>query len=152
MIGQSIRPTDTENPMRTSIFVASMLLFGTPAVAADPIQGEWLTQDGGSKVRLGTCPGNPILLCGVVSWLPAAEANDLDSKNPNAGLRKHPILGTQTIIGFKQSAPGKWTGGKLYDPATGKTYSGKISINPNGTLKVQGCVMMICETETWTRA
>lgn len=137
--------------MRTSIFVAGLLFFGEPAIAADPVEGQWLTQDGGSKVRIGACPGNPSLLCGVVSWLPAAEAKNLDSKNPNAALRSRPILGTQTITGFKQSAPGKWTGGKLYDPATGKTYSGKISINPDGTLKVQGCVMMICEAETWKR-
>lgn len=138
--------------MRTSVLVAGLLLFGAPAVAADPVQGEWLTQDGGSKVRIGACPGNASLLCGVVSWLPAAEAKALDGKNPSAALRKRPILGMQTISGFKQSAPGKWTGGKLYDPATGKTYSGKISINSDGTLKVQGCVMMICEPQTWKRA
>jgi uncharacterized protein (DUF2147 family) len=137
--------------MRTSILIAGLLLVGSPAFAADPVQGEWLTQDGGSKVRIGACAGNPSLLCGVVSWLPASEAKVLDSKNPNAQLRKRPILGTQTLSGFKRVAPGKWNGGKLYDPATGKTYSGKVSINPDGTLKVQGCVMMICEGETWKR-
>jgi len=134
------------------VILAAGLLLASPAFAADPVVGEWLTQDGGSKVRIGACPGNANLLCGVVSWLPAAETNDLDTKNPNAALRSRRILGSQTISGFKQSGPGKWTGGKLYDPATGKSYSGKISINPDGTLKVQGCVMMICEAETWKRA
>jgi uncharacterized protein (DUF2147 family) len=137
--------------MRTSILIAGMLLAGSPALAADPVQGEWLTQDGGSKVRIGACPGNANLLCGAVSWLPASEAKARDSKNPNAQLRNRPILGTQTLTNFKQVEPGKWTGGKLYDPATGKTYSGKVSINPDGTLKVQGCVMMICEGQTWKR-
>jgi len=137
--------------MRIALFAAGLLL-SAPAFAADPVMGEWLTQDGGSKVRIGPCAGNAALLCGVVSWLPAAEANNLDTKNPNAALKSRRILGTTTISGFKQSAPGKWSGGKLYDPATGKSYSGKISINPDGTLKVQGCVMMICEAETWKRA
>lgn len=137
--------------MRIAFIVVGIML-ATPAFAADPVEGEWLTPDGGSKVRIGACPGGANLLCGVVSWLPAAEMKDLDAKNPNPALSKQRILGSQTISGFKQSAPGKWSGGKLYDPATGKTYSGKISINPDGTLKVQGCVMMICEAETWTRS
>src|SRR5215218_8818899 len=47
-----------------------------------------------------------------------------------------------------RKAAGSWSGGKLYDPATGKTYSGKIAANPDGTLKVQGCVFMICQTQT----
>lgn len=133
------------------VLIAAGLLLASPAFAADPIQGEWIVQGGGSKVRMGACPGNASLLCGVVSWLPAAETNDLDAKNPNAALKGRRILGSQTVMGFKQSSPGKWAGGKLYDPETGKTYSGKISMNPDGTLKVQGCVMMICEAETWKR-
>jgi len=28
----------------------------------------------------------------------------------------------------------------------------QFRLNPDGTLKVQGCVMMICEAETWTRS
>ena len=138
--------------MRIALLAAGLLLLAAPAFAADPVVGEWFTPDNGSKVRIGACPGQPGLLCGAVSWLPANETNDLDAKNPNAALKKRRIMGSQTVIGFKQAGPGKWTGGKLYDPATGKTYSGKISVNPDGTLKVQGCVMMICQAQTWKRA
>jgi len=137
--------------MRIALFAAGLLLLAEPALAADPVEGEWLTPDGGSKVRIGPCGGNAAELCGVVSWLPANEAKDLDIHNPNAALRNRPILGMPTIFGFKQDSPGQWSGGKLYDPASGKTYSGKISINPDDTLKVEGCVMMICKPETWKR-
>lgn len=137
--------------MRIAILSAGLLLLTAPAIAADPIEGEWVMPDGGSKVRIGPCSGSPTQMCGVVSWLPADKVHDLDHRNPNAALQKRPIMGVPTILGFKQSAPGKWNGGKLYDPASGKTYSGKISANPDGTLKVQGCVMMICEAETWKR-
>jgi len=140
-----------ENHMRTALLVTALLLSSAPAVAADPVEGEWLTPNHGSKVRIGPCGGNASQICGVVSWLPPAQAHDLDIHNPDASLRSRPILGAPTITGFTQSAPGKWTGGKLYNPASGKTYSGKISANPDGTLKVQGCVMMICDAETWTR-
>lgn len=137
--------------MRSVLLAAGLLLCAAPAFAADPVEGDWLTSDAGSKVRIGACPDQPDLMCGVVSWLPAANSKDLDTKNPNAALRTRPILGVSTMTGFKQTAPGKWTGGKLYDPASGKTYDGKISANPDGTLKVEGCVMVICQAQTWKR-
>lgn len=137
--------------MRIALLAVGLLLSAAPAFAADSIQGEWLTQDGGSKVRIGPCPGKADQICGVVSWLPTATANNLDTRNPNAALRSRTIVGASTIMGMKQAAPGKWTGGKLYDPATGKTYDGKISANPNGTLKIEGCVLMVCQAQTWKR-
>jgi uncharacterized protein (DUF2147 family) len=137
--------------VRIAIVAAGLLLSSTPALAADPIEGEWLTTGGASKVRISACADKPDLMCGVVSWLPPAKAKDLDSRNPDPALKSRPIVGTQTIRNFKQAAPGKWTGGKLYDPSSGKTYSGKISANPNGTLKVEGCIAMVCQAQTWTR-
>lgn len=135
-----------------ALIAAGLPAAAAPALAADPVAGEWLTPDGGSKVRIAACPGKPELMCGVVSWLSAAHAKDLDTRNPDAALRKRPILGVSTLSGFKQAAPGKWAGGKLYDPASGKTYKGKISADPNGALKVEGCVLIVCQTQTWKRA
>lgn len=137
--------------MRTAVLAVGLLLVATPAFAADPVQGEWVTSSTGSKVRIGPCPNNAQQMCGVVSWLPAANAKDLDKKNPDPALRNRPILGVATVFGFKQSAPGKWTGGKLYDPESGKTYNGKLTANPDGTLKVEGCVLMVCQAQTWKR-
>jgi uncharacterized protein (DUF2147 family) len=138
--------------MRTALLAAGLLFLASPALAADPIEGEWLTPGAGSKVRIAACPDRPGQMCGAISWLPAAKAKDLDARNPDAALKTRPILGVSTIMGFKQTAPGKWTGGKLYDPSSGKTYNGKISANPDGTLKVEGCVMMVCQAQTWKRS
>ena len=137
--------------MRTVLLAASLLLCAAPAFAADSIEGDWLTSDAGSKVRIGACPDQPDLMCGVVSSLPASNSKDLDKNNPDAALRSRPILGIPTLTGFKQTAPGMWTGGKLYDPANGKSYDGKISANSDGTLKVEGCVMVVCRAQTWKR-
>ena len=135
--------------MRTALLAASLLLMAAPAYAADPVEGEWLTPGGASKVRISACPNKPDQMCGVISWLPAAKTNDLDRRNPNAALKNRPVLGVSTILGLKHAAPGKWTGGKLYDPSSGKTYNGKISANADGTLKVEGCVMVVCQAQTW---
>lgn len=137
--------------MRIALLAASLLLSAGAALAADPVEGEWVTPDGGSKVRIGACPNNPGQMCGVVSWLPVAKAKDLDKRNPDAALKTRPILGVSTVMGFKPAGPGKWNGGKLYDPASGKTYNGKLTANPNGTLKVEGCIAMICQAQTWKR-
>jgi uncharacterized protein (DUF2147 family) len=137
--------------MRVALLAVGLLLVATRAFAADAPEGEWLMPDGGSKVRISRCPNSPEQICGVVSWLPAAKTKDLDSRNPNAALRSRLILGVTTISGFKQAGPGKWTGGKLYDPGSGKTYNGKISAKADGTLKVDGCVLMVCESQIWKR-
>lgn len=136
--------------MRPVLLAALFSLAAAPALAADPVEGEWLTQSGSAKVKIGPCASNAQRMCGTVVWLKNAGAKD--SKNPDAKLRDRPILGMNLIRDFKPSAPGKWTGGKIYDPESGKTYDSKISANANGTLKVEGCVLVVCQAQTWKRS
>ena len=138
--------------MRTALLAAGLLALAAPAFAADPVEGDWIPPDGGSKIRIAPCADNPAQVCGKISWLPAATAKNLDSNNPKAELKTRPVLGIQTFSGFKSAGPGKWTGGKLYDPSSGKTYTGKLTAAGNGTLKVEGCVIGICQAQTWKRA
>lgn len=138
--------------MRATVLCVLALLAATPA-AADPTHGDWLTQAGTGKVRIGPCPGQTDRLCGAISWLKnPADAKATDVNNPDAKLKSRPILGLPMLWGFKSAGPGRWSGGKIYDPQTGKTYDSKISLNPNGTLKVEGCVAIICQAQTWRRS
>ena len=128
------------------------LTAAAPALAADPVEGEWLTQAATGKVRIAPCPGKPNLMCGNISWLKdPANATAKDANNPDPALKSRPIMGMPMIWNFKQAAPGRWTGGKIYDPNTGKTYDSKISVNANGTLKVEGCILVVCQAQTWKR-
>jgi uncharacterized protein (DUF2147 family) len=61
------------------------------------------------------------------------------------------VIGMPIISGFRRESSGGWTGGRIYDPAGGKTYKAKMATGPNGTLKVAGCVLFFCRAETWTR-
>jgi uncharacterized protein (DUF2147 family) len=136
--------------MRLLVLAASLTLAAAaPAFAADPVEGEWLIQDKGGKVRIAPCPGKADRMCGATSWV-KDPAKVLDVKNPDVALRAKPLLGQQVLRDFKQAAPGRWTGGKIYDPKTGKTYDSKMAA-ANGSLKVDGCILMICQTQTWTR-
>lgn len=61
------------------------------------------------------------------------------------------MIGLWFLHGFKPASEGHWGGGSIYDPASGKTYDSKIALNPDGTLKVEGCVAIICVAQIWTR-
>ncbi len=126
------------------------------APAADPTFGDWLTDAGGGKVRVGPCAANPAQACGALIWLkpPAdAPAGPLhDANNPNPALRSRPLLGVLIISDFTREAAGNWVDGKIYDPNDGKTYKSKMSIGADGNLKVSGCVLVFCKAQTWTKA
>ena len=119
-------------------------------------EGNWLASGGAGTVRIAPCAGQPSTLCGTFVGLRNANGPDgrpaRDVNNPNAALKSRPMVGMTFLTGFKPAGSGRWTGGKIYNPEDGKTYNSKLSLNPNGTLKVEGCVMVICKAQTWTRA
>jgi len=134
---------------------AALSLAAGPALAADPAEGVWLVQDKDAKVRIAPCPAQTAELCGEIVWLRAPTGPNgqpkTDARNPDASLRARPLIGLTMIRGFHAVAPGRWEGGKIYDPKSGKTYASKLRATPEGTLKVDGCVLMICKTQIWTR-
>lgn len=143
--------------MRSMLLAAACALtLAAPAWAADAVAGDWLVQNGEAKVKLGSCPGHADQLCGAIDWLKAPnDANGApkrDVRNRDPALRARPIMGLTLISDFKRGQDGGWSGGRIYDPQSGKTYASKIHLNPDGTLKVEGCVMMVCQAQTWRRA
>lgn len=140
---------------RLALAVLAAAAFATAAAAADPVQGVWRTPEGDAKVKVAPC-ADKASLCGTVVWLKAPLDKNgkpvTDMANPDPALRSRPVVGLVLIRDFKPAAAGRWTGGKIYDPKTGKTYASKLSANPDGTLKVEGCVSIACQAFTWTRA
>ena len=55
--------------------------------------------------------------------------------------------------GLRPESSDEWTGGSLYDPESGKIYSGKIALNPNGTLNLRGYIgiSLFGRAEVWSR-
>jgi uncharacterized protein (DUF2147 family) len=135
--------------------LAAALLAGASARAAgDPVFGVWLTQARDGTVRIGPCAANPAETCGVVLSGKGPNGEDArtltDLKNPDPALRNRPIVGLQVISGFRRE-DGGWTGGRIYEPQSGKTYKAKMASAGPNTLKVAGCVLVFCRSETWTR-
>jgi len=138
--------------MRVMVLAVLLTLTGGHALAADPAEGTWLTQGGGGKVLLAPCPSRPAQLCGHTVWLRApADLGARDANNPDPALRNRPRLGLLILWGFERPSPGRWIGGKIYDPNSGKTYGGRLTATGAGALTVEGCVLMLCRAQTWRR-
>jgi uncharacterized protein (DUF2147 family) len=141
---------------RLAPLVVALTLAAPGARAAGPAEGVWLTQAADAKVRIGPCPAAPAKLCGAIVWLkaPRDETGQLkhDAHNPDPTQRARPLIGLAMIRDFEAAGAGRWDGGKIYDPRSGKTYASKIQISADGRLKVAGCVAIVCKTQIWTRS
>ena len=134
----------------TAIAIAVALVI--PANAADPT-GTWLIQDGTAKVSISPC-GETI--CGNVVWLSqpidaATGRPQTDKLNADPQLRDRPMLGVAIFLNLQRNnEESKWLG-RIYNPDDGNTYDGSIELVGPMRLKVDGCVLIYCQSEFWTR-
>jgi uncharacterized protein (DUF2147 family) len=110
----------------------------------------WLNDDHKGLIRIAPCGR---YLCGTIAKVlnKSPDAPKTDIHNPDPKLRSRPILGMPVLTGFS-GAGGSWRGGRAYDPESGKSYRSYLELSPDGSLKVSGCILFICETKRWTRA
>jgi uncharacterized protein (DUF2147 family) len=117
-----------------------------------PVEGTWLSGDGDGWIEI-TLAGNG--LSGVIRGSPNSgnDRPDTDDKNPDPALRSRPLTGLELFEGFSWDGEGRWTGGTIYDPNSGKTYRCIITWVDENTLSVRGFVgiPMLGRTETWKR-
>jgi uncharacterized protein (DUF2147 family) len=117
-----------------------------------PVEGTWLSGDGDGWIEI-TLAGNG--LSGVIRGSPNSgnDRPDTDDKNPDPALRSRPLTGLELFEGFSWDGEGRWTGGTIYDPNSGKTYRCIITWVDENTLSVCGFVgiPMLGRTETWKR-
>lgn len=146
--------------MRTLILYALLaagMPIDAPALAAEgraEISGRWATEGFGSIVEVRPCPTTPTEMCGRMVWLwsPAPEGRPrLDRQNPALTLRSRQLVGIEIVTGLRETAPGIWTGGRLYNPDDGRTYTGTVRLR-GGLLELTGCAFnVVCRNQTWRR-
>ncbi|WP_319530309.1 DUF2147 domain-containing protein [uncultured Cohaesibacter sp.] len=127
--------------MRKSLLAlpSAALLMASPALAADPVYGDWKSApgDGGAyvHVKIGPCGSK---ICGKITKV-------VGKKNPTS-------LGKSIIKNMNADGSGKYSGGTIWAPDKDKTYSSKMKLSGN-KLSVSGCVAggLICRSQTWTR-
>lgn len=136
--------------MRHAVIGLFLVASAAPALAAVPVTGRWYTEERDSIVQIGAC--GPVV-CGKVAKVlkaPPGGGKALDTNNPDSALRSRPIEGITLLSGFRESG-NEWEG-QIYDPRAGKTYKSYLQKQPDGTLKVKGCVGPFCRSVTFTPA
>lgn len=144
--------------MLTASLIMGFSLDTSLDTEADKIQGTWLNQEGTSHIKIfravnGNFAGK---YYGKIIWLKVPEENGkpkTDKNNPDKSKRNTPILNLLILKDFSYDLDDKeWSGGTIYDPNNGKTYSCYMSLNGN-KLNVRGYVgiSLIGRTAVWTR-
>ncbi len=130
--------------------IPAALAFATPALAADSIHGEWITQDRDAIIKISRCGAT---VCGRIHKYLVTPPNGTGQKdiyNPDKKLRNRTLLGMPILTDF--TADGDIWRGKVYDPKTGKTYRSEVSLVAPNRLKMKGCIAFFCQGQNWTRA
>lgn len=145
--------------MRPSGMILGVLLAVATAPAASAqgrqdLAGRWATEGFGSIVEFRPCAGAAGTMCGRIAWLWATAPGGrprIDRRNPDPALRGRSLVGVEIVSGLRQTATGAWTGGQLYNPDDGRTYTGAVSLT-GGQLELRGCALgVVCRTQTWRR-
>ncbi|MXO48859.1 DUF2147 domain-containing protein [Erythrobacter vulgaris] len=126
------------------------LIAAAPLLAAQPVEGRWLTEERDAVITIGDC-GNT--LCGRITKFlvtPPQGADQRDVNNRNPKLRSRKLMGMPVLTGFTEDGD-EWRG-EIYDPKSGKTYRSIIRRKNAATLEVKGCLGPFCQTQTWKRA
>ncbi|MBX7539478.1 DUF2147 domain-containing protein [Qipengyuania sphaerica] len=132
------------------LLALATLFAASPLLAAQPVEGRWLTAERDAVITIGDCGKS---VCGRISKFlvaPPQGADQRDVNNREPKLRSRKLLGMAILTGF--SADGDQWRGQIYDPKSGKTYRSVIRRLNATTLEVKGCLGPFCQTQTWKRA
>ena len=128
--------------MKTRLLAAlTAVALAGPAFAADPVVGLYKTQPGDDgnygHVEIVEC-GSAI--CGVIRKAFNASGQEIPSDN----------IGKRMIWDMQARGDGAYAKGKIWAPDRDKTYKSKMQLSGK-VLKVSGCVIGICRSQTWTK-
>jgi uncharacterized protein (DUF2147 family) len=148
------------------VLLVALVIPAVPAVAqgaggGDAIIGVWHTAEDKSQVQIFKLRNH--YFGRIISLKdPIWPANDemgqggrpkTDRRNPNLELHTRPIVGLQIMHDFVLEGNNRWGSGKVYDPESGKTYKGKLTLDNPNRLELRGYVgiSLLGRTEIWTR-
>ena len=133
--------------------LCGLLLLAT-AQAADPNSpvGKWKTIDdksGKPKSIVQISESDGVLTGKIVELLEGA--TEKTCSKCEGDLKDKPLVGMRILWDLKKEGD-EWSGGKIFNPADGGTYTGKAKLTDGGkTLDVTGSWMFIKRAQQWRR-
>lgn len=133
------------------IGVASSFASSLSLAATDP-WGYWEAADKGAIAEIYPCNQDRQSLCAKLLWIKDdPDGTLLDSNNTDALLQQRKLTGLVFVDGVAFKKAGKWSGGSIYDPKSGKSYKAKVELKSADKIKLGGCIAFLCDSETWSR-
>ena len=138
-----------------AVLLLSLWALTSIAAAASP-EGMWLTAGKNGVVEVFRCAAGGDMLCGRLAWFrikpddPNPRA--LDLHNPDPKLRGRSLCGVVFMYGFRPAGPDSWEDGAVYDPESGNTYHGTMSLRADGRLALRGYIgiTLFGRSEVWS--
>jgi uncharacterized protein (DUF2147 family) len=116
---------------------------------AAQIVGNWLTEQRNGIIQIsvaedGTYQGR------IVG---GNEPQRVDQHNPDQAKRSHSLLGQIIFQGMKYDGDGKWSGGTIYDPDSGRSYKCRVEQLDQDRLQVRGFIgfALLGRSQVWMR-
>lgn len=139
---------------RLTLFALTLLAALTtglsPARAAEPITGRWITAEKDAVIMVKPC-GKAI--CGMIERFlvpPPQGVDQRDVNNPDPKLRQRRLVDLPILSEFTADA-NQWRG-RIYDPKSGKSYRSVVRRKGANQLEVKGCIGPFCQTQVWRQA
>lgn len=110
------------------------------AAAAQDATGLWRTEstaEGYLEVQIAPCGA---ALCGAI-----LRARDVQGRE-----QPYPHVGRRMIWDMVPTATGAWGRGQIWDPRNDRIFQSRMELSGGG-LVVSGCVLGICQSQTWQR-
>lgn len=141
------------------LIIVSIAMIGIAATYSsvwkgDDIIDEWYTENNKSLIKI--YKNKHDYYFGKITWLKDPNEPDgkpkLDKENPDAKLKKQPLLGLIILRSFRFDDD-RWSNGTIYDPENGKTYKCTMKLEDRNTLNVRGYIGIsaIGRSTTWKR-
>ena len=123
--------------MKRIIICIAAALISLCAASAQNVLGKWKLENGSAIVEVYK---SGYVFNGKIVWLNEATEDDgspaVDKNNPDPALQKRQLIGLNMLHGLKFDGE-EYSGGRIYDPANGKTYYCSFKVEGN-TLRVRG--------------
>jgi uncharacterized protein (DUF2147 family) len=142
------------------LFILSLVSFAgmsfmVHADDSDLVIGIWEPTDGRARIKIEKIGSK---YYGRIIWLkepndPATQKPKLDRNNPDTSMRRAPIKGLRILKDFSYKGKKEWSGGTIYDPKNGKTYSCVINMKKDNEIDIRGYVGVkaLGRTDTWKK-
>ncbi|MEP6445946.1 MAG: DUF2147 domain-containing protein [Hyphomicrobiales bacterium] len=139
--------------MRPQFFInfalITSLLTPVSAVANEGIFGEWMADNGKTRIITYACADNAAEVCSAITWLKRPR-KDINNKNP--ALRNRDVVGLEVGKNMKPKGENRWVG-EVYSDKRGETFPSTARLEGD-VLKIKGCLTkrkFICKTRTFDR-